>query len=119
MSEIIAITNQKGGVGKTTTTLNLGIALARQGKKILLVDGDPQGDLTTSLGCDGNSISITLANLMQNVIDDTPISPQAALLHYNERIDLLPASLEIKGILPTLVDSRTRSLFELCKGGVR
>jgi len=103
MSEIIAITNQKGGVGKTTTTVNLGIALARKGKRILLVDGDPQGDLTTSLGYDGDSISATLSNLMQSVIEDTPGNPQDIVLHHAEGIDLIPSNLELSGMDMKLV----------------
>ena len=72
--KVIAVTNQKGGVGKTTTTANLGIGLAQQNKRVLLIDADAQGSLTLSLGYPKpDELPITLADIMQNVIDDTPI----------------------------------------------
>lgn len=72
--KVIAVTNQKGGVGKTTTTANLGIGLAQQNKRVLLIDADAQGSLTLSLGYPKpDELPVTLADIMQNVIDDTPI----------------------------------------------
>lgn len=107
--KITAICNQKGGVGKTTTTVNLGIGLARAGKRVLLVDADPQGDLTTSLGWqDGDNLPTTISDLVYRAISDQEINTQSALLHHSENVSLLPANIDLSGMEMTLVTAMSR-----------
>ncbi len=109
MAIVYAVCNQKGGVAKTLTAVSLGIGLAREGKKVLLVDIDPQGSLTASLGYQQpDQMETTLADVLGGIIQDNPLPPDRAVLHHEEGVDLVPANIELSGLEVTLVNTMSR-----------
>lgn len=106
---VIAVVNQKGGTGKTTTCENLGVGLAMEGKKVLVVDTDPQASLTISLGNPiPDNLSPTLSDMMGKIMTEQPIAPREGILHHEEGVDLMPANIELSGLEVSLVNAMSR-----------
>lgn len=109
MGKVIAIANQKGGVGKTTTCANLGVGLVRSGKRVLLIDSDAQGSLTASLGyTNPDGLETTLATIMGRIIKEDPLVPDDGVLHHKEGVDLLPGNIDLAAIEVSLVNIMSR-----------
>ena len=107
--KVIALANQKGGVAKTTSTVNLGVGLANQGYRVLLIDADPQGSLTISLGVKNpDDLDASLATVMDAVIDDEPMNADAGIIHHEEGVDLMPANIELSGMETGLFNIMSR-----------
>ena len=107
--KVIACAHEKGGTAKTTTAVNLGIGLARQGKKVLLCDADPQGDLSKCLGISNPSeLTNTLATAMNNIMTDITFDPKSVILHHAEGVDFIPANAALAATEITLVNAMDR-----------
>ncbi|MDD3278729.1 MAG: AAA family ATPase [Lachnospiraceae bacterium] len=107
MCRVIAIANQKGGCAKTSTSINLGIGLVRLGKRVLLVDNDPQGHLTLGLGFPKN-LRVTLKNMMENIIMGVEFDPKEAILNHKEGVDLVPSNKLLTGMDMSLITVEDR-----------
>jgi len=109
VSKVIALANQKGGTGKTTTAVNLGIGLAKQGNKVLLVDADAQGNLTDSLGYqEPDNLPISLATVLTKIMMEEPYKADEGILHHAEGVDLMPGNIELSAIEVSLVNTMSR-----------
>ena len=109
--KVLALCSQKGGVGKTTSCVNLAVGLAREGKRVLVVDNDPQGSMTASLGYHNpDELNVTLATILMKIVNEETFDDSLGILRHEEGIDLLPANIELAGMEVSLVNFMSREL---------
>ena len=104
MCKVIAICNQKGGVSKTTTTANLGVGLVRAGKKVLVIDADPQGNLSQSLGIENpDELEVALPSIMEQIMTGEEVDVTKGIVHHKEGLDLMPCNIDLSAVDISLV----------------
>ena len=112
MCKVIAICNQKGGVSKTTTTANLGVGLVRAGKKVLVIDADPQGNLSQSLGIENpDELEIALPNIMEQIMTGEDVDVKKGIVHHKEGLDLMPCNIDLSAVDISLVHVLSREFI--------
>lgn len=111
MCEIIAIANQKGGVGKTTTAVNLGIGLVREGKRVLLIDADPQGSMSAALGEEPDALPATLSDLMLKIANEEELNVDDVIIHHIEGVDFIPSNIELSALELSITNFMSREVI--------